>query len=154
MSSSNWDDDGDDPFWARHPVITAILALVALIALGWGAYALKVALSPVKGAGDVIIQNQQATNRVEAQKKFEKLYAGILTLDQGIDSFAETARLYPNDRHARTNLESQVQACNNAVNEYNAASNMTLLKDWKRPDLPLEIDRTDPRTDCKGTEAR
>lgn len=143
-----------DPFWIRRPVASVFIAIIALFVLGWIGWGIKVAMSPVKGTGDVIIKNQDADNRIQAQAKFEKLYNGIIALDKNIDPFAATVRAHPNDRIAQQNLDGQIQMCNNAVAEYDAESEKTLSKDWKREDLPLKINTDDPRTDCKESGAR
>jgi hypothetical protein len=143
-----------DPFWARHPVITVIAVFITLTLCGWAGYAIKVAMSPVKGAGDVIIKNQDADNRIQTQKKFEELYHGIVAIDKNLDVLARTAKAHPEDRIAQQNYDGNVMACNNQVAAYNAEANKTTSKDWISKDLPGVIDPNDPATDCKESGAR
>jgi len=143
-----------DPFWVRHPFIAGALVILALILCGWGAYAVKVAMSPVKGAGDVIIKNQDADNRIQTQRKFEELYHGIVAIDKNLDVLARTAKAHPEDRIAQQNYDGNVMACNNQVAAYNAEANKTTSKDWISKDLPFEIDPNNPATDCKESGAR
>lgn len=143
-----------DPFWVRHPFIAGGLAVIALALCGWGGYAIKVALSPVKGAGDTILKNQDADNRIAAQKKFEILYNDILAKDKNLDILAATVKAHPNERIAQDNLDGAKMICNAAVADYNAESEKTLSKDWMRADLPSKITGSNPATDCKESGAQ
>lgn len=143
-----------DPFWVRHPFIAGGVAVIALVLCGWGGYAIKVALSPVKGAGDTILKNQDADNRIAAQKKFEILYNDILAKDKNLDILAATVKAHPNERIAQDNLDGAKMICNAAVADYNAESEKTLSKDWMRADLPSKITGSNPATDCKESGAQ
>jgi len=143
-----------EPFWIRHPFIAGGMAVIALVLCGWAGWGIKVALSPVKGTGDVIIKNQDADNRIQSQKKFEELYAGIIAIDKNLDILAATAKAHPNDRFAQANYEGNVMGCHNQVAAYNAEARKITSKDWMSKDLPQQIDETDPRTDCKESGAQ
>ena len=143
-----------EPFWFRHPIIAGGLAVVALLLCGWAGWAIKVAMSPVKGVGDTIIKNQDANNRIAAQKKFEVLYNDILVKDKNLDILAATAKAHPNDRIAQDNYSGAIMICNAAVGDYNAESEKTLSKDWMRADLPAKISASNPATDCKENGAQ
>lgn len=142
-----------DPFWVRHPIVSLLGAIVLVTLMAWGGWAIKVALSPVKGAGDVIIKNNDADNRIQSQRKFEELYHGILAMDANLDTFAATVKAHPNDRVAQDNLNGNMIACRAQVANYNAEARKLTSKDWKSWDLPEEINLNDPATDCKPTGA-
>lgn len=144
----------DEPFWARHPLIAGGLVLVALFLCGWAGWAIKVAMSPIKGTGDVIIKNQDANNRIQSQKRFEELYHGIVAADKNLDVLAATVKAHPNDRIAQQNYDGNIMACNGLVSDYNAEARKMTSKDWITADLPYQIDGSNPSTDCKESGAR
>jgi hypothetical protein len=149
MSSSD-----REPFWFRHPFIAGSIVVVALFLCGWAGWAIKVAMSPVKGTGDVIIKNQDADNRIRSQAKFEDLYNDIIAKDKNLDILAATALAHPNDRIAQENLNGARMICNSTVADYNAEARKITSQDWMSKDLPHQIDGTDPSTDCKESGAR
>lgn len=122
--------------------------IVVLLLCGWGAYAIKVAMSPVKGAGDTIIKDQGVTNRTQAQERFRDLLAAVKAADKAIDVAAAEVAAHPKDRIAQTNLTGAMQICNTAVEQYNAEASKVLSRNWL-DGYPAEINDADPATDCK-----
>lgn len=133
-------------FWGT---IAGVVLLVALC--GVGIYGLKVAWSPVKGAGDTVVKNNSVNNRTQAQERFRKLYAAVETNAANILVAEEAAKAHPNDRILGTNLTGAVQMCITSVNDYNAEVGKVLSRDWLPADLPASID---PNTTCRRSQTR
>lgn len=127
----------------------SILAVVAIVALSWGGWALSVAVSGPKGVGDAIKQKNSAENWTAAQARFEKQYAAVKGLDQKIGVHRSALEADPKNPVLQTNLTGVTSACVSAVAEYDAESRKFLSEDFKSTDLPYQIDQTNPLTDCK-----
>jgi|GEM_PF-3040296 len=131
-------------------VIAAVLAAIIVIALiGWGSWAISVALSGPKGQGDAIKQKNSAENWTAKQAEFERLYEGIQTQDKRVAVAKEALTLDPKDKTSQQTLQGVTSACLGLVGEYNALSNEFLAADFKDARLPYKIDTTDPAFDCK-----
>lgn len=131
-----------------------IAVLVGGIVLSLGIWGLKVAFSPVRGAGDVRIKDNSATNRIRAQELFYTMYNGIVASDKNLDVLAATVKAHPNDRVAQMSYDGAMLGCNQAVAAYNAETHKVTSKNWLDPDLPYEITGSDPATDCKPEESK
>lgn len=115
-------------WWERHPFIAGILAVLTLVALCWGAWAVRVAVSPVKGAGDVIIEQNDAKNMINAQRELQQRYTGITAACSKISIAKSAADADPGNYVAQTNLTSTRLHYVNLVAEYNALTQQLLAK--------------------------
>lgn len=123
--------------------------MVLVTAIGWGGYALSVALSGPKGVGDAIKTKNSAQNWTNAQAGFEDNYQEILSTDRKIQMHREALKADPNNQVLQTNLTGVTSACISSVAKYNADSRKYLKEDFKSADLPYQIDSNNPLTDCK-----
>lgn len=130
-------------------ILLTIAAIVTVILLCIGGFYLKVALSGPIGQGQGEINKNQASNWTAAQARFEDLYAGIQAKDETIDLLYKQAQANPNDKTAQQTYAGVVSACQSSRADYNADSRKFMAADFKAADLPYEIDKTDPRFDCK-----
>lgn len=120
--------DHRDPWWFRHPIVAVVLAFTAVLAVGavvWGA---KVALSPVKGAGDVIIEQNDADNMINAQRELQQRYNGLKAACQKIDIAKAAVEADPDNYVAGANYTSTKLHYVNLVAEYNALTQQLLAK--------------------------
>ncbi len=128
-----------EPKWyERHPVWAAVAGCVVLVLLCWAGYAVKVALSPVKGAGDVIIEQHDADNMINAQRELQQRYSGIGAACTKIGIAAAAAAADPDNYVAKTNYTATQLHYQNLVAEYNALT-QTLLAKNQLGDLPQHI---------------
>lgn len=125
-------------FWRSG--IGIALIVVFVLALSGGVWWLKVASSGVKGKGDVTIQNNSSTNRIDSQAYFEDLYGDIQGYGPKLAQAAKDVKTHPGDDFYATNYTGLYNTCVQAVTDYNAASGKTLFRDWKAADLPETID--------------
>lgn len=129
--------------------ILAFVALAGVITAGvWG---VKVLVSGPKGAGDQEIITNDGRNRVNAQEWFESQYAQILSADRNLDEAAKNLAVNPADDFWRANYTGLKNRCVDMVNAYNAEARKVSRSEWRTPDLPLQIDDSDSKTDCKET---
>lgn len=133
--------------WRAGLWIVAVVVFVALI--GAGIWAVKVATSDVRGAGDQIQKVNSANNRIFAQEHFQTLYNGLLAYDQQLDQAAADKAEHPGDTYFATNYSGLVKTCIDARNQYNGDANKVTQAKWRDPALPYQIDALDPKTDCK-----
>jgi len=127
----------------------SVLAVVVLVILSWGGYALSVAMSGPKGVGDAIKTKNSAKNWTDAQAGFEDSYQAIVSADKKIAVHQEALKAEPQSPILQTNLTGTTSMCISAVAQYNADSRKYLKEEFKSADLPYQIDSTDPATDCK-----
>lgn len=123
--------------------------LVFGLVLTGGIWALKVATSGVKGAGDTVARVNSVDNRIGAQENFETLYNQIVAYDQQLDQAAQDKADHPGDAFFATNYSGLVKTCIDARNQYNGDANKITQAKWRDASLPYQIDATDPKTDCK-----
>lgn len=121
--------DFREPWWFRHPVLAVALVLVAIVGLGAASWGVKVALSPVKGAGDVIIEQNKAKTIIGSQEELQERYHGILALCQQIPILREQAEKNKNFI-AETNLASAKAAYLDRIGEYNAMTRKITAEKW------------------------
>lgn len=124
------------------------LAVVFILAISGGIWALKVGTSGVKGAGDAQRTKNSGSNRIAKQEMFESLYADVKASDQRIDVFAVALKADPKDVVARTNYTGAVSYCISTRAQYDAEARKYSSADWRSTDLPQQIDQLDPATDC------
>lgn len=127
-----------EPFWLRHPIMAIMLAVglfMGLGAVGWG---LKVALSPVRGAGDVIIEQNKAGTRIGSQEELQERYRGIEAICQQIPILRKALEKDPDNFVAQTNLVAAESAYVSRIAEYNAMTRKVTAEKWVG-DLPQTI---------------
>lgn len=125
-------------------VIGWIIIVVLVIAgLGAGGWAIGVAVSGPKGAGDGYAQKNSAENWLDAQARFEENYADYESTLFKIQQAADQVALNPDDKIAQTNLNGIVNYCATLVSDYNADARNYLREDFRDADLP---DKLDPET--------
>lgn len=133
--------------WRGFIWVAAVVGACLLVgAIIWG---ISVATSGVRGAGDVVRQNNGADNRVFAQQHFEDLYAAVTTEDEQLDNADTGRRTHPNDSYYQSTFDGIQQECVRDRNQYNADADKVLLTDWQSKTLPHRMDPTDPKFDCK-----
>jgi len=131
-------------------VASAVLAVILGIALlVWAGFAVSVLLSGPKGQGDAIKQKNSAQNWTTAQARFEKQYQSVISADEKIAVATESLAAKPDDLTLQQTLAGIKSACISAVADYNAESRKYLSEEFKSADLPYQIDKTNPATDCK-----
>lgn len=149
-----------------------IYTVVAIIVLGVGGYLLNAALAGPKGAIDTHVREQSADNRISAQARFEDLYNDIKAQDdkladaqQTLDDFvantpvpADTdlvaTQLYTQQLTAKQQVVTGIQnICHDLVADYNSEAEKILREDWRRDDLPQQIDSSAADTDCEADAA-
>lgn len=135
--------------WRSGVGIVVIVAFFGL--LGAGIWALKVAFSDVKGAGDVVRKVNDGDNRIRAQEAFYALYNQVIAYDQQLDQAAADKAEHKGDTFYATNYSGLVKTCIDARNLYNANTNKVTQAKWLDPDLPFQLDPADSRFDCKET---
>lgn len=128
-----------------------VCVVLFAFALGGGIWALKVATSDVRGAGDTVARVNSVDNRIGAQEHFQTLYNQIIAYDQELDQAAADKAEHPGDTFYATNYSGLVKTCIDARNQYNADANKVTQAKWRDATLPFQIDATDPKTDCKET---
>lgn len=127
-----------------------LAAVVFFGAIGGGIWAFKVANSDLKGAGDQTRIVNDGRNRVNAQEWFHGQYEQIRSTDRRIDQAAADLAAKPDDIN-RTNYTGLVNRCMEMVGNYNAEARKISRGKWLDPNLPAQIDNTDPATDCRET---
>lgn len=131
-------DEYRDPFWARHPMVSTALGIAVIALICAGGYALKVAWSPVKGAGDVIIQQNDADTMIGAQAELQKRYHGLEAACARIGVAKEAADSDPGNRILAANYTGVRQQYVALVAEYNAMTQQLLAKNMLG-DLPERV---------------
>lgn len=149
--------DGDNPTtvvrgasWRSAIWIT--LAVVFVLALSAGIWALKVGTSDVKGQGDAQRTKNAAGNRIAAQEGFEQLYADIKAADIRVGVMAAAKASDPADVVAKTNYTGAQNHCIQLRADYDAKARKFTQGEFRAADLPYSIDQTDPTTDCKESK--
>ena len=146
--------ESDDPHrvargatWSAARIITACLIGVLLLGMaGWG---IKVLVAPVKGAGDVRVEVNSAQNRIAGQELSQASYNNILGYDRNLDQALRDKVEHPGDDYYAVNYSGAVKTCNSAVAQYNADAAKIRSAPWWSPELPYQIDGSNPLTDCQ-----
>jgi len=145
-------DYGAPPSEAKEGMKIALVVVLALLLLGLiaaGIWFFRVAVAQPKGEGDAHIQKYSAENWVEAQARFEDMYAEVVATDQKIQVAKERLDANPDDRTAEDTYYGTKTICLSFVGEYNAEARKYLAEDFRAADLPDQISTTDPTTDCQ-----
>lgn len=141
----------DKPLGIVGIALTAVAALAAVAVVGIGIWAFKVVTSDIKGEGDAKRQINSADNRINSQEHFHSLMADILRSDKNLDQAYIDKKEHPGDTFHETNYSGLLKHCNEVVAQYNADAQKISKNKWIDPNLPQQIDSTDPTTDCKET---
>jgi hypothetical protein len=158
MSRTPWYED-DNPTrvargasWRIAVWVVCIVLLVGVLTAG--VWAVKVAVSGPKGAGDAARIKNNGTNRVQVQQEFNQRYQDILSADRRITVAYDELQADKTDSVLRTRYAGARSYCQGAVGEYNAAARTYTKADFRDADLPAVIDNTDPTTDCREEPQR
>jgi len=154
----NWDDRADR--FEEKPVRTAIsgsirtgvvvaVVITVIAVIGVGMWALKVATSDIKGAGDAEIIKNEARNRIRAQEGFLDKFNAIIAADENLTLTAEQLKATPSSVKLQTELTGQKMICNDLVARYNADTRKFTMEEFRDAELPFQIDKSLPTTDCK-----
>jgi hypothetical protein len=134
-----------DPWWLRHPFWAMLAALVGVAGLTFGIWGLKVALSPVKGAGDVIIQQNDADTMIGAQEELPERYHGLEAACSRIGIAKAAADRDPTNRILAANYTGAQQHYLTLVAEYNAMTRK-LTAEKMVGNLPFHVETSN----CSG----
>lgn len=126
--------------------LLALLGVFIVSAVIWGA---SVAVSGPRGHGDATKAKNSSENWTAAQARFEDQHQAIISADEKIAIHKAALAADPKNPTLQTNLTGVTTGCISAVAEYNAESRKFLSEDFKSADLPYQIDKSDPATDCK-----
>lgn len=122
------------------------LWLIGIIILGMViggvVFAINVATSNARGAGEAEIKNNSAENRIEKQEKFEKLYAEVQFNEDLVAQYTANLATTPDSTVMKTNLDGAKAACSASVHKYNAEVRKVTSQDWKAYDLPESLTNT------------
>ncbi len=149
-------------------------AIAAVLILGpAAAWAIRVAVAPAKGAGDVRQQVNTATNRIDKQELFEQRIADVRSLDQraglALDDYRTAgcktpAQALPGDEGQSLttcqklygNYTGARNRCVEVQANYNADARKISAARFRAADLPASLpDPADPSaTDCKEDTSR
>jgi len=126
--------------------IATVTAVVFAIVIGSGLWAFGVFTSGTRGHGDVIKQNNSGSNQIAAQAEFNRLWGDIQADHDNIQAAAATLKASPSDAYQQSVLTAEQQTCRTAVQQYNADTADTTLKEWRPADDPAHIDSA---TECE-----
>lgn len=126
--------------WARYGAGWIVIAIVFVVAIGWGLWALGVAGSDIRGKGDAIKTKNSGTNRIAAQERFEDRYADIEAAALRVDTLAAGAKSNPDDYTLGVQARGAVTYCQQAVADYNADARKYTAREFRAADLPDHID--------------
>lgn len=136
--------------WRAGVWVLAILAFSALI--GGGVWLFKVATADIKGRGDTTIKINEVDNRLFAQGNFHDLYNEIKASDRKLTQAATDKADHPGDSYFVTVYTGLKAHCEDAVAQYNAAAQKINQAKFRDEQLPAQIDRSNPETDCQETK--
>jgi cytoskeletal protein RodZ len=133
---------------AGYLLIGAVVLVVIAFIIGALVWALGVFSSGTKGRGDVIKQNNSSTNQIQAQAEFNKLWGDIQSYHADITASAAALAKNPGDAYQQSVLTAQQQICRSAVQEYNADTVNTTMREWRPAADPAAVD---PTLECETT---
>lgn len=131
--------------------IFIIAGVVFFGLIGIALWAFGVFSSDIKGQGDAIKTKNSSTNRIAAQERFEDLYQDILASDMKLDAAFANMTANPDSQVKSTEYTGLVNYCVDVRADYDAEARKYTAKDFRSIDLPAQIDKLDPATDCKET---
>lgn len=135
----------NEKWWERHPVLALVLGIVVVALVCAGGYAAKVALSPVKGAGDVIIKQNDADTMIGAQEELQERYHGLEAACNRIGVAKAAADKDPDNRVLAANATGAQQQYLTLVAEYNAMTRKLTVEKMVG-DLPFHVESSN----CSG----
>jgi hypothetical protein len=146
--------ESDDPTkvargagWRIAVFVAVFIGLFMVISVAvWG---FRVVTSDIKGQGNAVIIKNDAVNRIAQQERFEQLYADVKAADLKIGTAAAAVALNPLDKTAQQTYTGTINFCIQVSADYDALARKYSAEDFKAVDLPDQIDRLDPSTDCK-----
>lgn len=142
---SNWYDNSNADKVTRSAgwriMLWIALFAVFFALLGWLLWGLGVIGAPIKGKGDAFKQQQSGANRIVQQAKFEDLYNEYRDSLAKIKPAKQALKQNPDSVIKNTELTGLVNYCIDVAGDYNAESEKYLAADFKRIDLPYELDR-------------
>lgn len=112
---------------------------VLLTVIGAVFFGIQVATSNAKGAGEVVIKNNSAANRIEKQEKFEELIAKVEYNKALVAQHTKNVANNKDDKTAQQTLLGVQSACVASVEAYNAETRKITSVDWKAVDLPESL---------------
>lgn len=112
-----------------------IIGALGLVIAGFF-FVTTVLLAPAKGAGEVVIKNNSATNRIEKQELFEDLNAKVIFNKELVAQHKATLETDPDNAQIKQILSGVKSACSASVERYNAEARKITSADWKAVDLP------------------
>ena len=126
-------------------LIFAVIGTFAVIGIAlWG---FDVFTSGVRGHANVIKQNNDANNQIQAQDAFNKLWGEIQGYKADIKSDAaqvtEDAVEGRDAAYDKSVLAAVQSTCRDAVGRYNAYTTDTTMKEWRPAQDPDHIALTD-----------
>lgn len=125
--------------WRGMIWVLLILVFIAVVGIAWWAFG--VATAPVKGQGDAYKQKESASNRIVKQAFFEDTYADYESTVAKLKPAKQALKQNPDSVIKQTEYTGLQNYCLDVVASYNAESNKYLAADFKRVDLPYELDR-------------
>ncbi len=141
-------DDQDHVRTGRVWVYGCLTAITLFVILPISLWAFGVFSSGVRGQGDVIKQNNSGDNRIQAQATFNKLWGDIQGYHDNIQAAAAALKATPGDTYQQSVLGAEQQICRSAVQEYNADTVNTTMRDWRPSQDPASVD---PNQECETT---
>lgn len=123
-----------------------VLAVVAIIALVIGGWAIKYYTADVRGKIDANETIKSGNNRIAQYDKFFNACSSIKSLESKIDaSTSELAQADPSDRgRLLSNISGQLGARAEAINNYNADANKSYTNgQFRSSNLPAQIPLTE-----------
>ena len=143
MTNSSFEDQwtAEAERWTPRRVKVWIGVLVAICVFGgvalWG---FNVVTSDAKGAGDAVIQKNQALNRTQAQALFNTNFQSIKSLDQRLSDAQVQLDAFNKTKQAAQNAETMIKSM--------PASIQDLARSYSSGSLSLADWRKDAEADC------
>lgn len=132
--------------WSAGWVVAAVVLVLLLTA---GIWAVRVATSEQVGQGNAVRKKNSSDNWVKQQEDFQRRYNSILSQDKNITIAYKRMIADPTDQVKEINYSGAVSLCNDAVGQYNSKANEYNSEDFRDASLPAQIDQTNPQTDCQ-----
>jgi hypothetical protein len=133
-------------------VITAVVMIGLIVG---GIWAVGVATSDVRGAGDAEAEINSAGNRIAAQQWFPAQLGSIKATDAKLDGLyaiwqANVGKA--DESWHQGNYVGTQNLCLQFIENYDAEARKVTRERWIDQNMPLTIDKSDPATDCRATK--